>query len=145
MDDDAKAFPHPKHLHGDLAEALATNLLMNRLERKLRRQAQHLIHLPKQALGALKLVVDCVGERVQVLRLSPQVGQARKDRLTFPLDDSAGLRREMRNAHSDDCMDRAGRVRLDSSPARSRGFGVRALRTLIRLSNAGTLILVKTW
>ena len=89
----------------------------------MRRETEHLIHLPKQALRALKIAIDLFDDSMQALRLSPQVGHARNDGLAFPLDDSTSLRGEMRNAHKSDCTEQAGRatptLRLDQGTDRS--------------------------
>jgi hypothetical protein len=53
-----------KHLDGDLAKALPAKLLAQVLDRKLWRQAQHLVHPPQQAFGAREVVVDLVDDRV---------------------------------------------------------------------------------
>lgn len=104
---------------------------MQRAQRELRRETEHLVHLPKESSRLLHIAVDLGYDRMEALRLNTQVGEPRCNYFSLALNGFANMVGEMLDGHDGNVDTAADSLppQRRASPHRTRPGRVRARLT----------------
>jgi hypothetical protein len=93
------ASARPEDLDRDLLQSLPPQFAVESLEGELRREAEELVHLSKQTLGGIDILIDPRRESVQTPCLLLQMVKARRNDGSFSLDIGADVLGQFDSGH----------------------------------------------
>ena len=112
---------------------------MQRLQRELRREAEHLVHMSEEPHSLLDVAIYLGDDHVEAIGLNPKIGEALCNDLPLAFDGLADVVGEMCNGHGgnvDTAEDSFRTLAPPTAPRSQRGRIARSRSCAVRLARA---------